>query len=402
MSRRSMLDESRVLSAGHMLVRAENATITLADPHGGIRDYTDLMSAYGAVNFGHCNPGINPGAGMGADIAACFYPPEAEAIAEWLCKRLRLPGHDVLFQIGGSFGVSGGLALAERARSGRVLAIEGAFHGLGQDTLAVTGIQHELALQAGSGVACLARSVDFLKPGADSPDWRRYSCLIFEPVQGANGYVPLDQDWIRALACDAQAAGVIVIADEVQSGYYRHGELSVSRAWRMEPDVLVFSKSMTNGLYPLSAVVFRAAIAAPDHRGVRLAHTFQTGVLGYRAAMAVARYLDRAPVATLAIDVERELRNAAQILSGQDSLRKIHVTGPTLSFGIPAGLGRAIVRRCFSDGVIAFVGGPNAERIRVAPPLTIPTDQLAAALDKLIGAVAATMHRGKPADKERY
>lgn len=395
MTRRSLLDESQLLAADHVLLHAENATVTLAGPDQRARDYTDLMSAYGAVNFGHCNPRIDAAAGMGADIAACFYPPEADAFADWVCDQLQLPGYEVLFQVGGSFAVSTGLALAERARRGRVLAIEGAFHGLGQDTLAVTAIQHELALQAGRGVAGLGRSVDFLQPGADPPDWRHYSCLLFEPVQGANGYVPLDRDWIRTLAADAQAGGCIVIADEIQSGYYRHGEFSLSRAWGLRPDVLLFSKSMTNGAYPLAAVVFRSGIATKEHHSVRLAHTFQTGVLGYRAAMAVAHYLDGSPVASLVADVERQLCRASQVLAGVDGLREIHVIGPSLSFEVPMGLGRTIIRRCFGDGVIAFVGGANAQRIRVAPPLTIPASQLVVALETLIGATAATARRAK-------
>ncbi|QNP68325.1 aminotransferase class III-fold pyridoxal phosphate-dependent enzyme [Streptomyces roseirectus] len=389
MPRRSLLDESQVISRDHVLLGARNATLTLAAPGEAPHDYTDLMSAYGAVNFGHRNPDIDPAAGMTADISGCFYPPEADTVADWLCERLGLPDHRVLFQIGGSFAVSTALALAARARPGRILAMEGAFHGLGQDTLAVTGIQHDIALQAGPGVTALARHVDFLAPGAPAPDWGPYSCLLFEPVQGANGYVPLPQEWLRGLAEQARTAGVVVIADEVQSGYYRHGELSVARSWGLTPDILLFSKSMTNGVYPLSAVVFDSGLGhgAPDP--VRLAHTFQTGVLGHRAAASVTRYLDATPVADLAAGAERLLRATAGTLADLDGVRRVHVTGPTLSFELPRGLSRAVVRRCFLGGVIAFVGGHGGERIRVAPPVTTPPGQLADALDTLTEAVSA-------------
>ncbi|WP_460060574.1 aminotransferase class III-fold pyridoxal phosphate-dependent enzyme [Streptomyces sp. YKOK-I1] len=389
MPRRSLLDESQVISDEHVLLGARNATLTLAAPGEAPHDYTDLMSAYGAVNFGHRNPDIDPAAGMTADLSGCFYPPEADTVADWLCERLGLPDHRVLFQIGGSFAVSTSLALAARARPGRILAMQGAFHGLGQDTLAATGIQHDIALQAGPGVTQLGQNVDFLAPGAPVPDWEPYSCLLFEPVQGANGYVPLPREWLRGLAGQARAAGVVVIADEVQSGYYRHGELSVARSWGLTPDILLFSKSMTNGAYPLSAVVFDSGLGhgAPDP--IRLAHTFQTGVLGYRAAAAVTRYLDAAPVADLVAGVERRLRASADTLEALGGVRRVHVTGPTLSFEVPGGLGREVVGRCFLDGVIAFVGGHRGERIRIAPPVTIPPDQLADALNTLTEAVSA-------------
>jgi 4-aminobutyrate aminotransferase-like enzyme len=388
MPRRSLLDESQVISYRHVLLGARNATLTLAAPGEPPRDYTDLMSAYGAVNFGHRNPDIDPATGMTADIAGCFYPPEADLVADWLCERLGLPGHRVLFQVGGSFAVSTALALAARARPGRILAMEGAFHGLGQDTLAVTGIQHDIALQAGPGVTRLGEYVDFLAPGAPAPDWGRYSCLLFEPVQGANGYVPLPREWLRGLAARARSAGVVVIADEVQSGYYRHGALSVARSWDLTPDILLFSKSMTNGGYPLSSVVYDSGLSRDMPDPVRLAHTFQTGVLGYRAAAAVARYLDAAPVADLAAAVERRLSAAADTIAGLGAGR-VHVSGPTLSFELPQGLSRDVVRRCFLDGVIPFVGGHRAERIRVAPPVTIPAAQLAGALDALTETVSA-------------
>ncbi|WP_424217325.1 aminotransferase class III-fold pyridoxal phosphate-dependent enzyme (plasmid) [Streptomyces sp. BI20] len=390
-SRRSLLDESHVLSSRHRLVSARNEVLVLSTPDGPERAYTDLMSAYGAVNFGHANPDITASADEPADLAGCFYPPEADEVADWLCARLNLPRHRVLFQVGGSFAVSTALALARRARAGRILAMEGSFHGLGQDTLAVTGIQHALALQAGPGVTRLGEDVDFLKPGSPPPDWSLYSCLLFEPVQGANGYVPLERAWLADLAAGAREAGVIVVADEVQSGFHRHGPLSVARAWGLTPDVLLFGKSLTNGLYPLSAVVHDEALEGPHtDPGVRLAHTFQTGVPGYRAAAAVTRWLDSTPVADLAAGVHRALRDAADRLSPLPEVRGVHLTGPTLSFEVLGGRGPRAVRRAFEDGVVAFVGGPASERVRVAPPLTIPPARLEAALAVLVAAVKAT------------
>jgi 4-aminobutyrate aminotransferase-like enzyme/acyl carrier protein len=375
---RSRLDESAILPGNHTALSAAGATLRLMDDRLDVREYVDLMSAYGAVNFGHQNPQIASSEAP-LDLVACLYPPEADKLADWLCESLQLPGYEVLYQVGGSFAAATAVAISQRRRPGRMLSITGSFHGLGVDSLALTGVHRDFALQdtPWSGAAGLA--VSQIAPGEFPDSWDDISGLIFEPVQGANGYVPLPVSWLAELAESARRSDVTVIADEIQSGYFRHGALSVARANGIEPDILLFSKSLTNGRYPLSAVVYRGSMVPDGGSGIWLAHTFQTGAEGFRAACAVADYIDSHPVSEHCAAVEEVLVWAAARLKDLGAA-DIHVSGPTLSFRHPRISGRDIVRSCFERGVVPFTGGASAERVRVAPPVTIPAVQLRQAL----------------------
>ncbi|MFE2910952.1 aminotransferase class III-fold pyridoxal phosphate-dependent enzyme [Kitasatospora indigofera] len=389
----SGLDEGAALPARYTLEGSENATLHLRGEDGAARRCTDLMSAYASVNFGHRNPELEPVLAGGSDLAALFYPPQAELLADWLCRRLGL-GADgrVLFQVGGSFAVSSALALARRARPGRVLAIRGAFHGLGVDAQAVTTVHRAHALQDTGFADRIADQVTHLEPGTVPEDWDDVSCVLYETVQGANGYVPLDVAWLAELQRAARRAGALTVADEIQGGYYRHGHLSPAVAAGLDPDILLFGKSLTNGLFPLSAVVYRSGLESAATSEVHLAHTFQTATLGFAAGWEVARYLDRSPVESWCRRVGAALDGAARRWSEAGLATAVRLTGPTLSFE-PVGPSAAeVVQGAFRRDVLVFAGGDDGRRIRIAPPLTIPETQLASALD----AVTAALTEDRP------
>ena len=387
-ARLSNLDESRAFGERWTCARALNASLTLCRDDGTTEEFTDLCSTYGAVNFGHCNEDIRLPARPSADLVAGVYPPEAERFARWLTDALGVSGFKVLFQVGGSFAVSAAFALAQRRRPGKILAIEGAFHGLGLDALSATTAQRSLALQETPLRQSLASCVGVLAPGETGIDWSGVSCVIFEPIQGARGYVPLDAAWLGDICAQAKEAGVTVIADEIQCGYYRFGDFSVAREWALNPDILLFSKTMTNGLYPFSAVVYRQTLEQGIADGVVLAHTFQTSALGCYAACAVADYIDSHDVKADCRRVAAHLAEAAARLTETGRAREIHQIGPSLSFR-PVSNAAELVKACFADRVMILGGGMEGERIRIAPPLTIETEDLRPALEIVLSRLSA-------------
>lgn len=397
----SALDEGGALDRRYTLEGSDNATLRLRGADGSRRSCTDLMSAYASVNFGHHNPELAPALANGSDLAALFYPPQAELLADWLCRRTGF-GADgrVLFQVGGSFAVSSALALARRARPGRVLAVRGAFHGLGVDALAVTTVQRTIALQDTGFADRIADQVTHLEPGTvpGDGDWDDVSCLLYETVQGANGYVPLDVEWLAELRTSARRAGALTVADDIQGGYYRHGHLSPAVAAGLDPDILLFGKSLTNGLFPLSAVVYRSRLEASARSPVHLAHTFQTASLGFAAGWEVARYLDRSPVDAWCARVTAALERAARDWTDAGLATAVHVTGPTLSFEPTGPRAADVVRGAFRRDVLIFAGGEDGRRIRIAPPLTIPEPELATALAAVTAALADEHPTQPPGD----
>ena len=392
----SDLDESRALEEHWTCSRASNASLTLSRSDGTTEEFTDLCSSYGAVNFGHCNEDIRLPAKPGSDLVAGIYPPEAERFSRWLTNALDVKDFKVLFQVGGSFAVSTALSLALRNRPGKILAIEGGFHGLGLDALSATTTQRSMALQETPIRQSLASFVDVLTPGKTDIDWSGISCLIFEPIQGARGYVPLDANWLHELCAQAGAARVTVIADEVQCGFFRFGDFSVARNMGLSPDILLFSKSMTNGLYPLSAVVYRETLEAAIGDGVVLAHTFQTSAMGCYAACAVADYIDSRDVEADCRRVAEPLAAAAARMAENHWAQDIYQIGPSLSFRPVMNAGD-LVKECFADQVLILGGGMEGERIRIAPPLTIGTKDLQGALEVMLSRLSAASAPVAPA-----
>lgn len=386
----SPLNESSVFGKQLELVHASNATLLLRDEEGKEKQYLDFMSAYGSVNFGHCNPHIQPYQSYDADIAACFYPAEAESYSTWLCEQLNYPEHQLLFQVGGSFAVSTAIAMAYRMRPGKIVAINGAFHGLGVYSIDVTMAQKNIALQQTDMLHKMDRQFIHIDQGEIPEKWDDISCIIYEPIQGANGYIPLNIDWLRELEIVAKQHGVFMISDEIQCGYFRHGSLSPSRHHGLHPDIILFSKSMTNGLFPFSAVVYPSHFNECLQMPIALAHTFQTSALGCYAVNAVKDYLDKYDILQ---DVHRISAHFQQqvltILEVNSNISNIHLTGPTLSFEVTNHRSKGLVHRCAEQGVLIFSGGVHGERVRIAPPLTTPIDQLILGTSVLLEQVEA-------------
>jgi acetylornithine/succinyldiaminopimelate/putrescine aminotransferase len=376
-------------SRPYEVLAAKNATLRLRAPDNKVYSFTDLMCAYGAVNFGHMNPAIDPFSGLSSDLVACFYPPAATSHANWLLRKLKLDAHSVLYQVGGSLAVSAAISMAQRVRPGKILTIEGSFHGLGVDTLAASTRGRGGSLQENPLVSQMDQSILRIAAGSSFTAWSEVSCLLYEPIQGANGYVPLPPAWLRSLSQAAQSAGVVVIADEIQCGFFRFGYLSSASQANLNPDIYLFSKSMTNGLYPSSAVVYPEVFhsvmpAGEDYWN----HTFQTSSLGFAAAEAVAAYIDSTDIAGQIAAVHTILAQAVERLAANPALSAFHLAGPTLSFEVRDGRAAQIVRASEDRGVLVF-GGGGGRRVRLAPPITIPLDQLTNALQIVEEAAAA-------------
>lgn len=344
------------------VLAAKNATLRLRSPTGHIFSFTDLTSANGIVNFGHLNPAIDPFGNLTSDLATSFYPPSAATFAEWLTRKLGLDTHTVLYQVGVVSAVGTAIDMARRTRPGKVLVIAGSSHdprGNARNT------------RHGSSYLRIAAASEFNA-------WDEISCLIYEPIQGTSCSVPLPLPWLRSLSHSAQAAGVIVIADEIQCGFFRFGELSMAASAYLQPDILVFGNSMTNGIYPLTAVVcpeaMGSAFLAGDRRGE---DPFQTAALGFQAAECVAKFIDSTDIETQVAQIHLRLSQLGERLAANPVLTAFHLAGPTLSLEVRYGRAGELVRACEEKCVLLGTGGG---RVRVAPPTTIPLEQLTNAL----------------------
>lgn len=384
----SQLDERNIYNSGLFIQEAKNEKVVLIDNKGSTEEYVDLISCYAACNFGHNNEEINYFLkDLKSDICAAFIPKESAEFCEWMLDKLAVTDFEILFQVGGSFAVSTSISLAQKYKPGKVVYLNGAFHGLGLDSLSITVAQKDYALQKTnllksleSNFLCInANTDDFL-----AIDWNEVSSFIFEPIQGANGYIPIDPNWLKKVISHAKRHDVITIADEIQCGYYRHGHLSVSKHNQYDPDIYLFSKSLTNGIYPYSIVVYSNKLKKNLRDKIYLAHTFQTSALGCYAMKSVANYIDNNPIEQYCNELKLIFNLYKTKLKGISFISNIHVLESTLSFTVNNYKATEIVQKCFEQNILLFSGGIANNRIRIAPPLTIPGDILKHSLDKLL------------------
>jgi acetylornithine/succinyldiaminopimelate/putrescine aminotransferase len=367
------------------VLAAKNATLRLRAASGHVFSFTDLTCANGAVNFGHLNPAIDPFTNLASDLAYPFYPPSAAAHAEWLCEKLRLDAHTLFYQVGERSAVDLAVAIGRRNRPGKILIVDGSSHeGLGH-----RGLGHGLRVVHGDAAEDARAGECFLRiaPGSEFNAWDDVSCLLYEPIQGDGDYVPLPLPWLRGLSQSAQAAGVVVIADEIQCGFFRFGRLSLAASEFLHPDIYLFGNSMTNGIYPLFAVVCPESLrsAFPDEED-GCSHTFQPASLGFQAAEAVAKYIDSTDIEGLVAQLHSILSQAGERLAANSSLSAFHLAGPTLSLEVRDEGAGALIHGCEERCILVGSGGRG--RVRVAPPITIPPEQLSGAL-KILEQVAA-------------
>lgn len=378
------------------LISAQNEKVVIEEPDGKKRELIDLMSSYAAVNFGHCNPHIRPYDNYKGDLVSFFTPIEAENYAIWLCSRLQKKTSRVLFQVGGTSAVSAAIGMAQRNRPGKVVAIEGGFHGLAVDALSASDIGKSTIMQYTDIGSKTEAHFQVIAKNERAVDWSQVSCLIFEPVQGASGMIPLEREWIASLCLDARENGVIVIADEIQCGYYRCGHMSYSIAQGIEADILLFGKSMTNGLFPFSALVYENKLEAPfDRDRGCFAHTYQPSALGCYAAYSVAMYLDLHEMDSRVRMLNEILRAFVDDLIACQYVDQAHVLGPSASMRYVKGNAAAIADICFERSVLMCLGGPENDRFRLMPPLTISPQVLEDGLSVLKTAIENDIKNSK-------
>ena len=223
------------------------------------------------------------------------------------------------------------------------------------------------------------------------------AAIIFEPVQGESGFVVPPVEWVRGVRELASEHGIVLIADEVQSGFGRTGKFFAIEHFGVEPDLLVVAKSVAAGV-PLSGVVGRAEIvdAAPDSS---IGGTFVGSPLGCVAAIAVIEELEGG-LLDRAVAIGDRIRARFDDLKARfDQIGDVRGLGPMLAMEFvespeskePAPAIAAAVREAaLQSGLILLQAGVHSNCIRVLVSLVATDEQVDEALDILAAAVQAT------------
>jgi 4-aminobutyrate aminotransferase len=385
--------------------RADNAT--LWDVEG--RAYTDFAAGIAVLNTGHRHPRVTQA--IAAQLAAfthtCYQVVPYEiyvSLAERINAAVPIDGiKKTAFFSTGAEAVENAVKIA-RAHTGRpaVIAFGGAFHGRTMLGMALTGkvVPYKVGFGPFPGdiyhapYPCPSHGVS----SADSlaalellfkvdVDPQRVAAIIIEPVQGEGGFHAAPPEFMQALRALCDRHGILLIADEVQTGFGRTGKLFAMEHYGVQPDLMTLAKSLAGGM-PLSAVVGRADVMdAPLPGG--LGGTYAGNPLALAAAHAVLdviaeeRLCERSAALGARLlaflDAQRAHCPALALVRGLGSMVAAEFNDP--HSGLPsAELAKAVQRRALELGLILLTCGVHGNAIRFLYPLTIPDAQFEAAL----------------------
>jgi 4-aminobutyrate aminotransferase len=376
--------------------RAENAE--LWDVEG--RRFIDFAAGIAVCNTGHRHPKIVEAIRAQLDCfthtAYQIVPYESYvSLAEKISARA--PGSHAkkaAFFTTGAEAVENAVKIA-RAATGRpgVIAFTGGFHGRTLMGMALTGkvapykigfgpfpsdVYHAPFPNAlhGVSVADSLRAIEHLFKADIEPT--RVAAIIFEPVQGEGGFNEAPSDFVRGLRKICDEHGILLIADEVQTGFARTGKLFAMEHHGVVPDLMTIAKSLAGGM-PLSGVVGRAEImdaAAPGGLG----GTYAGNPLAVAAAHAVLDIIDDEKLCERATVLGDKLKAKLEALKG-DVPQIADVRGPGAMIAVEfckpgsheadAAFAKLVQTRALERGLLLLVCGVYSNVVRFLFPLTI-------------------------------
>ena len=431
------------LALAGRLARVESRNVTFRSPDSPIfwtraagsnvwdadgNRYVDLTAGFGVAAVGQAHPRVLRAVrdqavrlqhGMG-DV----HPPEVKVrLLEALADRAPYSDPRIVLGVTGSEAVEIALKTAclSTGKPG-ALAFRGAYHGLGYGALGVTDRAlfrapfetqlnpHtvwaeypdpyrpserllEAAARGGYSPGMAARDME---PGRlvdaalelaaellDSEAGERVGAVIVEPVQGRGGEIVPPPGFLTGLLDLCRERGLLLICDEIFTGFGRTGDWFAVEADGVRPDLLCCGKALAGGL-PIGAVLGRVGLMDAwrgNHEALHTA-TFVANPLSCAAALAVLEILERQRLPERAADLGRVI---AMRTEGWSELFEpvVEVRGLGLAWGIglaSSDAAHSLLDLMLNDGILALAGGPQGCVVQICPPLVITDRQLAFAL----------------------
>jgi 4-aminobutyrate aminotransferase/(S)-3-amino-2-methylpropionate transaminase len=397
--------------------RARGSTITDVDGN----TFVDFVGGVGVANVGHNHPRVveaiveQADRFLHTDFTVVPYEGYVE-LAERLGALAPIEGETrAAFFNAGAEAVENAVKLARLyTRRQGVIAFEGAFHGRTWMALTMTSKTHPYKRNLGPfapevyrapfpnayrgpDAATALAALERLFTTHVAPD--HVAAIVFEPQQGEGGFVPASAPFVEGLRRICDEHGIVLVADEVQTGFGRTGRMFAMEHFAAEPDLMIVAKSIAGGL-PLSGVVGRAQIMDDPHSGA-IGGTF----IGNPVALAAA-------LAVLDVFEEEDLVARAEVLGGAVRARMLDWQARWAEIGDVRGLGAMLaielvrdpatkqpapelVERIVDDalqrGLLLLKAGVDGNCIRVLCPLTTSDAELEDGLRAWEEALAAVL-----------
>jgi 4-aminobutyrate aminotransferase / (S)-3-amino-2-methylpropionate transaminase / 5-aminovalerate transaminase len=423
---RAILERKERVVAGPLTItlpivvrEAHGATITDVDGN----TFIDFTGGVGCLNVGHTHPTVVAAAQeqlqrfLHTDFTIVPYEVYV-TLAERLLERapFRGPAKAAFFNAG-TEAVENAVKFARAyTRRPAVIAFEGAFHGRTLMSLSLTSKTRPYKAglgpfapgvyrvpfpgdyrgpSSGEALAALERALT-VQVAADD-----VAAIVVEPVQGEGGFLPAPQEFMEGLRRICDEHGIVLVVDEVQTGFGRTGKLFAIEHYGIEPDLITIAKSIAAGL-PLSGVLGKAEIMdAPGDSAV--GGTYVGNPVALAAAVAVLDVIDEEGLIERAAQLGETMR--ARMNEWRERYPQIgEVRGLGMMLAIElvedpetkqpaAGIASEIVAAAFERGLLLLKAGVYSNCIRVLSPLTLGDAELDEALGVWEDALEATLGR---------
>ncbi len=378
------------LPRAYPIVPVRGLGCAIEDIDGNV--FLDFAAGIAVNSTGHSHPDIvaaiqRQAAELQHFSASDFYLPiYAQAAAE-LARISPMHGPTRVF-IGnsGAEAVEAGLKLARyHTRRQNVIAFLGAFHGRTMGAVSLTASKAKYHAHFGPMLPGVYH-VPFGNQGLEEIEDRifkrlmpadEFAAIIVEPIQGEGGYIVPEDDFLPRLRELCDRHGILLIADEVQSGAGRTGKMWAIQHWDVEPDILLTAKGIGSGM-PVGAMIAKAEIMTwgPGAHG----STYGGNPIALAALLETVKLLERGLIANAGIR-GREIQDGLRPLMDRFPRLVKEVRGKGLMIGVQFDSGDtadAVTMQAFERGLLVLEAGEDC--VRMSPPLVVSQAEAATAV----------------------
>ncbi|KAF0684408.1 Aste57867_23643 [Aphanomyces stellatus] len=387
--------------------------------------FLDFTCGIGVTNLGHCHPRVVAAVQAQAaqlvhgQVGVAYHEPMLRYTAALLPK-LPTSLDSVCFFTTGAEGVENAVKLARHATGKpNVIVFQGSYHGRSIGTMAMT--TSKTIYKAGfgplmSGVTVVpfpyalhgpltdprtstasqmdgdsyifAHQVELALKQQTAPS--ETAAIVIEPILGEGGYVAPPPGFIASLRALCDRHNILLIADEVQCGFGRTGELfAIDGIHKVQPDILIMAKGIANG-FPLSAIASRSDLTNQQPPG-SMGGTYAGNAVSCAAALATLTAFDEEHVLENCRLRGAELVAALSKLKSQYPIWDVRGTGLLVAVefdqSVPYGTAARISQACAKHGMLLLTTSVF-ETLRFIPPLTASADEIQLGADIFAQAVA--------------
>lgn len=411
---------SNGVAIAHPITISRAAGAYVWDDQG--KKYLDFVGGIGVLNVGHNHPRVVEAVRnqLGTFSHVCFQVAAYDQYVDLASKLNTLVGGDEhyksVFLTTGAEAVENAVKIA-RGHTNRpgVIAFRGGFHGRTLMGMTLTGMSQPYRQNFGPlapdiyhvpypneyrGVTA-EKALEALQEVFDTQIAAdRVAAIIIEPVQGDGGFVAAPVEFMRALRKKTEELGIVLICDEIQTGFGRTGKLFGFQHSGIQPDLVTVAKSLAGGL-PISGVVGRAHIMdAPKPGG--LGGTYGGNPLGCVAALEVIKIFETENLLERSQAIGAQLLDGFQALEGRfksignvraiGAMAAVELVSDRLTKEPDAGLAQRILDAARKEGLLLIKCGVHRNVVRFICPLVISEQDVAEALimfERALSAAAA-------------